>query len=207
MTLPLLHVDEDILVVEKPTLLLSVPGRGEQKQDCVVSRLQQSYGEVLVVHRLDWETSGLMLLARNKVAQREMSRQFQQREVGKCYTAVVHGRVSVQSGEVDVPLICDWQNRPRQKVCHETGKPSLTRWNVVERGEVSTRLLLSPVTGRSHQLRVHMLSMGHPILGDPLYAQGEALTMAERLLLHATTLNICHPTSGEPMQFESPAPF
>jgi tRNA pseudouridine32 synthase/23S rRNA pseudouridine746 synthase len=207
MLIPLHHLDEDILVVDKPTLLLSVPGRGPQKQDCLVSRLAAEHGEVLAVHRLDWETSGLMVLARNKAAHRELSRQFQEREVAKQYIAVVYGEVRTERGEVDLPLICDWPNRPRQKVDMEQGKPSLTRWELLEKGRDRCRLLLHPYTGRSHQLRVHMLSMGHPILGDPLYAEGEALVMAERLLLHASFLQFSHPASGERLSFTSAAPF
>jgi tRNA pseudouridine32 synthase/23S rRNA pseudouridine746 synthase len=207
MLIPLHYLDEDILVVEKPTLLLSVPGRGPQKQDCLVSRLSAEHGEVLAVHRLDWETSGLMVLARNKAAHRELSRQFQEREVAKQYIAVVYGDVGAERGEVDLPLLCDWPNRPRQKEDMEQGKPSLTRWGLLEKGSDRCRLWLRPHTGRSHQLRVHMLSLGHPILGDPLYAVGEALTMAERLLLHATQLGFTHPHSGKAMVFESPPPF
>ena len=207
MSIKVHYRDDDILVVDKPTLLLSVPGRGPEKQDCLMSRLVAEYGEVLAVHRLDWETSGLMVVARNKAAHRELSHQFQQREVEKGYTAVVHGEVEQRNGEVDLPLICDWPNRPRQKVDHEQGKPSLTRWELLEKGGGKSRLRLRPVTGRSHQLRVHMLSMGHPILGDPLYAEGEALAMAERLLLHASQLSFRHPCSGEWMGFESIVPF
>lgn len=197
------YADDDILIVEKPTLLLSVPGRGPEKQDCLLSRLQPEYGEVLAVHRLDWETSGLMVLARNKAAHRHLSRQFQEREVEKRYIAVVHGQVEADRGEVDLPLICDWPNRPKQKVDFEHGKPSLTRWELLQRGHDFSRLLLSPVTGRSHQLRVHLLSMGHPILGDPLYGEGKALAMAERLLLHAKWLQFCHPSCNKVMEFES----
>jgi len=200
-------MDEHCIVVDKPTLLLSVPGRGPQKQDCLVSRLATDYGEVMAVHRLDWETSGLMVLARNKTSHRELSRQFQHREVGKEYTAVVLGDVAGESGVVDLPLICDWPNRPRQKVDHEQGKPSLTRWELLQRGERRSRLRLCPITGRSHQLRVHMMSMGHPILGDPLYAEGEALQVAERLLLHASRLSFHHPSDGDAMSFDSLPPF
>jgi tRNA pseudouridine32 synthase/23S rRNA pseudouridine746 synthase len=207
MSIPVLHADDELLVVDKPTLLLSVPGRGPEKQDCLVSRLAVEYGVVLAVHRLDWETSGLMVLARNKMAHRVLSIQFEQREVFKQYTAVVYGRVEAQQGEVDLPLICDWPNRPRQMVDMEKGKPSLTRWEVLEQDDERTRLRLSPVTGRSHQLRVHMLSMGHPILGDPLYARGEALTMAGRMLLHATMLGFRHPCTGDVLKFESIPPF
>ncbi len=207
MSIQVFYADEDILVVDKPTLLLSVPGRGPEKQDCLVGRLTEQYGEVLVVHRLDWETSGLMVLARNKAAHRNLSIQFQEREVSKQYIAVVYGHLDEERGEVDLPLICDWPNRPRQMVDLEKGKPSLTRWELQGKGDSRSRVLLSPLTGRSHQLRVHMLSMGHPILGDPLYAEGEALRMAERLLLHATALGFSHPATAEAMAFESPPPF
>ncbi|MCW8918459.1 MAG: RluA family pseudouridine synthase [Gammaproteobacteria bacterium] len=207
MSIQLLHADADLLVVVKPTLLLSVPGRGPEKQDCLVSRLAAEHGEVLAVHRLDWETSGLLVLARNKRAHREMSILFQQRAVEKQYVAVVYGRVAAQQGEVNLPLIVDWPNRPRQMVDHERGKPSLTRWEVMERGGDRSRLRLTPVTGRTHQLRVHMLSMGHPILGDSLYAEAPALTLAPRLLLHAATLGFRHPLTGELLAFESPPPF
>lgn len=207
MAIPLYYSDDDILIVDKPTLLLSVPGRGPDKQDCLLSRLEGEYGEVLAVHRLDWETSGLMVVARNKTAHRELSRQFQQREVSKRYEAVVYGALMQTEGEVDLPLICDWPNRPRQIVDLERGKSSLTRWRRLDGDEHGTRLLLMPVTGRSHQLRVHMLSLGHPIMGDPLYARGEALLAAERLLLHASHLGFWHPISTEWMTFDSTPPF
>ena len=199
--------DDELLVVDKPSMLLSVPGRGPEKQDCLIGRLAAEYGEVLAMHRLDWETSGLMVVARSKAAHRELSRQFQQREVSKQYTAVVYGHVEAERGEVELPLICDWPNRPRQKVDMEQGKPSLTRWELLQRGEGWSRLLLIPVTGRSHQLRVHMLSMGHPILGDPLYAEGRVQQMADRLQLHASSLSFHHPGSSVLMAFDSPAPF
>jgi tRNA pseudouridine32 synthase/23S rRNA pseudouridine746 synthase len=203
----LLHADADLLIVVKPTRLLSVPGRGPEKQDCLVSRLAAEHGEVLAVHRLDWETSGLIVLARNKRAHREMSILFQQRAVDKQYVAVVYGQVAQQQGEVNLPLIVDWPNRPRQMVDHEQGKPSLTQWRLLQREGDRSRLLLMPITGRTHQLRVHLLSIGHPILGDTLYAAPPALTMAPRLLLHATTLQFRHPLTGEMMAFESPPPF
>jgi tRNA pseudouridine32 synthase/23S rRNA pseudouridine746 synthase len=172
-----------------------------------VSRLAAEHGEVLAVHRLDWETSGLIVLARNKRAHREMSILFQQRAVDKQYVAVVYGQVAAQQGEVNLPLIVDWPNRPRQMVDHEQGKPSLTQWRLLQREEDRSRLLLTPITGRTHQLRVHLLSIGHPILGDTLYAEPPALMMAPRLLLHATTLQFRHPVTGEMMAFESPPPF
>lgn len=207
MQIPLHHIDDHFIVADKPTLLLSVPGRGPEKQDCMVNRLAARFGEVYAVHRLDWETSGVMVLARNKSAHRELSRQFQQREVHKRYVAEVYGAVGEAAGEVDLPLICDWPNRPRQKVDHEQGKPSLTRWELLARGEKRSRMLLTPLTGRSHQLRVHMASIGHPILGDPLYAEGEARVLAERLLLHATWLAFRHPVDGRSMTFDSTPPF
>jgi tRNA pseudouridine32 synthase/23S rRNA pseudouridine746 synthase len=207
MSLEIRFSDEDIVVVSKPTLLLSVPGRGEEKQDCVVSRLAQEFPGVREVHRLDWETSGLMMLARNKAAHRELSRQFQEREVGKSYTAVVAGVPDAERGEVDLPLRCDWPNRPRQMVDPALGKPSLTRWERLSADADRCRLRLNPVTGRSHQLRVHLMAIGHPILGDRLYADPASLAMAGRLLLHATTLSFTHPLSGEPMHFCDEPPF
>ena len=207
MPLEIQYFDEDIVLVSKPTLLLSVPGRGEDKQDCVVSRLAAGFPGIREVHRLDWETSGLMLLARHSGAHRELSRQFREREVEKSYTAVVSGIPQQGEGEIDLPLRCDWPNRPRQMVDPEQGKPSLTRWQLLaEEGETS-RLRLVPVTGRSHQLRVHMQALGHPILGDRLYADAAALAMAERLLLHATTLSFHHPGSGKPLHFIDEPPF
>ena len=207
MSLEPVFADDHIVVVSKPTLLLSVPGRGPDKQDCVVSRLQRDFPGIRIVHRLDWETSGLLVLARNREAHRELSRQFEAREVEKNYIAVVHGRVAGERGEVDAPLRCDWPNRPRQMVDYGQGKPSLTRWHCLERSARSSRLLLTPVTGRSHQLRVHLLSIGHPILGDGLYAHDQAYRMAGRLLLHASSLSFSHPASGERVEFASPVPF
>jgi len=207
MPLDILYSDEDLVVVNKPTLLLSVPGRGAEKQDCVVSRLAPHFPGIREVHRLDWETSGLMLLAKNREAHRELGRQFREREVEKRYIAVVHGELAAGQGEVDLPLRCDWPNRPRQMVDHEQGKPSLTRWRRLSVDNGCSRVELSPVTGRSHQLRVHMMAMGHPILGDRLYAHAEGLAMAERLLLHAAHLAFVHPRSGAFLRFDSSAPY
>jgi len=207
MSVKIRFFDEDIVVVSKPTLLLSVPGRGEDKQDCVVSRLERDFPGIREVHRLDWETSGLMLLARNKAAHRELSRQFQEREVEKSYTAIVVGVPEGEYGEIDLSLRCDWPNRPRQMVDPVLGKPSLTRWERLSSGADCCRLRLIPITGRSHQLRVHLMAIGHPILGDRLYANAKALGMSERLLLHATTLAFTHPVSGETMLFSDEAPF
>ena len=207
MSLEVRFFDEDIVVVSKPTLLLSVPGRGEEKRDCVVSRLEGDFPGIREVHRLDWETSGLMLLACNKAAHRELSRQFQDRLVEKSYTAVVAGVPQEERGEIDHPLRCDWPNRPRQMVDPAQGKPSLTRWQRLSAESDRSRLRLIPVTGRSHQLRVHLMAIGHPILGDRLYADPAALAMADRLLLHATTLSFKHPQSGEKLHFSDDPPF
>ncbi len=208
--IPIIYADDCFVVVNKPTLLLSVPGRGAEKQDCLISRLAVDYPGILTVHRLDWETSGLTVLALNKDCHRHLSRQFQERQVSKAYTAVVYGKPENNSGEINLPLRCDWENRPLQIVDHEQGKSAHTVWQKLpsdKTAENSTRLLLTPTTGRSHQLRVHMLAMGHPILGDPLYAYPDAVAMSPRLLLHACRLEFSHPQTGSPVKFNSPAPF
>lgn len=188
-------------------MLLSVPGRGEDKQDSVVTRMSSWFPGIREVHRLDWETSGLMMLARTSEAHSELSRQFREREIKKGYLAVVDGELGESEGEIALPLRCDWPNRPRQMVDPEQGKPSLTRWCRLSREEGYSRVALTPITGRSHQLRVHLMAIGHPILGDRLYANEKALAMSERLLLHATHLAFSHPTTGEWVSLESPAPF
>jgi tRNA pseudouridine32 synthase / 23S rRNA pseudouridine746 synthase len=205
----LAHVDAHCVVAVKPSGLLSVQGRGEQGADSLAARVQAAFADALVVHRLDMSTSGLMLFARGADAQRQLSRAFAAREVEKRYVAVVHGIVAVPHGSIDLPLIADWPNRPRQKVDPVAGKPSLTRYRVVSTDESAgtTRLELEPFTGRAHQLRVHLLAIGHPILGDALYAPADVLARADRLLLHATSLGFAHPHTGEPMRFESAAPF
>ena len=207
--LAVVHDDAACIIIVKPGGLLSVPGRGEHMQDCVASRVQALFSDALVVHRLDMATSGLMLFARGKAAQRTLSLAFAQREVHKRYVAVVDGLVTHSTGEIDLPLMADWPNRPKQKWDLEHGKPSLTRYRVLDRDEAAstTRVELEPVTGRAHQLRLHLLSLGHPILGDALYAPAEVQARAARLLLHATALRFVHPESGAPMQFESAAPF
>jgi len=203
----LVYLDDALLVVNKPAGLPSVPGRAEGLQDCMASRVQAIAADALVVHRLDMATSGLLVFARGKVAQRQLSLAFAQREVGKLYVAVVAGQVAQDSGEIDLPLITDWPNRPRQKVDFETGKPSVTRYRVLSRSAHDTRVALEPLTGRSHQLRVHLLALGHPIVGDALYAPPEVLARATRLLLHAQSLSLAHPLSGATLQFDSLAPF
>lgn len=205
--LDILYADDHMLVAVKPADLLSVPGRGEANQDCLISRLQMAYADALTVHRLDMATSGLMVFGRGAAAQRALSMAFADRQVAKSYAAIVAGEVQAMSGEVDLPLITDWPNRPRQMVDHTIGKPSLTRYRVLSRGEGTTRVQLEPVTGRSHQLRVHMQALGHPILGDVFYAPPEVVALSPRLLLHAETLELPHPASGERMRFQSAAPF
>ena len=201
----LVHADDALLVLDKPAGLLAVPGRGEDKQDCLSARVQARYPDALVVHRLDMSTSGLMLFARGTAVQRRLCRAFADGEVAKQYVAVVEGRLLDDHGVIDTPLAADWPNRPRQVVDHERGKASLTHWRVLERGEDSTRLLLEPVTGRTHQLRVHLQWIGHPIRGDALYAP--APLRAERLLLHATRLLLTHPQTGAACQFASAPEF
>lgn len=208
MTAPeLVYIDDTLIVVNKPAGLPSVPGRAEGLQDCMASRVQAMVADALVVHRLDMATSGLLVFARGKAAQRQLSLAFAQREVGKLYVAVVAGQVAHDSGEINLPLITDWPNRPRQKVDFETGKPSVTRYRVLSRSAHGTRVALEPITGRSHQLRVHLLALGHPILGDALYAPPDVLARAPRLLLHAQSLSLAHPVRGDALQFDSPAPF
>jgi len=198
-----------MLVVDKPGGLLAVPGRGEAGLDNQAVRVQAELPDALVVHRLDMSTSGLMLFARGKEMQRRLSHAFAQREVHKEYIAVVDGLLAAEHGEIDLPLLTDWPNRPKQKVDFADGKPALTRYTVLERDATrgTTRVMLEPVTGRSHQLRVHLLALGHPIVGDALYAPPEALAKAPRLLLHAQSLQLAHPVDGRTLRFHSPAPF
>jgi tRNA pseudouridine32 synthase/23S rRNA pseudouridine746 synthase len=205
----ILHADAALLVVLKPAGMLSVPGRGEERADCVATRVQARYPDALVVHRLDMATSGLMLFGLGLAAQRTLSRSFERREVSKRYLAVVDKLVLQDEGSVTSPLICDWPNRPRQRVDELRGKPALTHWRVLERdvAQNCSRVELQPVTGRSHQLRVHLQSIGHPILGDELYASPEAFARSPRLLLHACQIGLPHPASGAWMAFEDPAPF
>ena len=206
MSESVIYIDDHMLVAEKPAGLLSVPGRLPEHKDCLITRLQTVYPDALTVHRLDMATSGLMVFARGAEAHRTLSKAFANRQVDKRYIAVVAGELSVD-GEVDLPLIRDWPNRPRQMVDHATGKPSLTRYRIVERGEVTTRVELEPVTGRTHQLRVHMMAIGHPILGDDFYAPPEIEALSPRLLLHAERLSLPHPVSGDVMDFHSAASF
>lgn len=196
-------MDEALLVVNKPAGLLAVPGRGEDKQDCLSSRLQQKFPESLVVHRLDMATSGLMMFARGAEMQRRLSQMFREREVEKRYVAIVAGKLIPATGEVNLPIAADWPNRPLRKIDMDSGKPSLTRYAMLayDTATNSSRVELEPVTGRTHQLRVHMAAIGHPILGDALY--GDAAS-APRLMLHASGLRFAHPLNGTLLNFVSP---
>ena len=206
--LVILYQDEHIMVINKPSGLLSVPGRLEEHKDSVMKRIQRDFPQAESVHRLDMATSGVIAVALTKAAERELKRQFREREPQKQYLARVWGHPAQEEGLVDLPLICDWPNRPKQKVCYETGKPAQTLYEVLEYGADNTaRLLLKPITGRSHQLRVHMQALGHSILGDKFYATPEALAQADRLLLHAWTLTITHPAYGNSMTFRAPPDF
>lgn len=198
--------DEDLLVVDKPTRMLTQPGVGPGKTDSLISRIQAELPQARVVHRLDWDTSGLMLIALNAATHRELSIQFQNRQTEKTYIAVVQGRMEQPSGTVDAPLGPDRARAPRHLVT-PGGRPSVTHWEVIGEEGAHTRVALYPVTGRSHQLRVHMLHIGHPILGDTLYAPEEIQCAAPRLLLHASRLVFIHPRMNERMTVESPAPF
>ena len=202
--LELIHSDEAFLAADKPTGLLAVPGRGPDKQDCLLNRVLEKYPDARMVHRLDMDTSGLILFARMPEAQRNLSLQFEKREVSKTYIALVEGIVEKNAGRVDFPMRKDMGQRlpPKHLVDCVRGKPALTEWKVLERGRATTRIALFPRTGRSHQLRVHMESIGHPIVGDPIYG-----SPSNRLMLHAQSLELRHPATGEPLRLECLAPF
>ena len=204
--LDVLHEDAQLIVVNKASGLLSVPGKGDHLADCLLTRVQAAFPQALLVHRLDRDTSGVMVFAQTPHAQRHLSMQFEKRQTRKTYVARVWGRVKDKTGTVDLPLIVDWPNRPRQMVCQETGKPAVTDWRVVKHEGESTRMRLFPKTGRSHQLRVHMLAIGHPILGDPFYAEGPARDFP-RLMLHSEELRLKNPEGGVSMKFRAPAEF
>ena len=205
--LEILHADDALIFVNKPSGLLSVPGRGEGMADCVVSRLHLQYCDALLVHRLDVATSGVMVFAHSPQAQRHLGLQFEKRYTEKVYAAQVAGKVSGESGYVNLPLRADWPARPRQMVCFEQGKPSQTHWTKADVTSSSTHMILHPVTGRSHQLRVHMWAMGHPILGDRIYAADDVFNASPRLCLHAQSLKVRHPNGGEPITITSNTPF
>ena len=200
----LLYRDEHLLIVDKPTLLLSVPGRHPLNYDCLLNRLDRQYPGVNAVHRLDLDTSGVMVVPRNKAALSELARQFQARRIHKTYFARVAGRLLPDTGEITLPLTRDWPNRPRQKVCFSSGKSALTRWRLVAREDNTTVVELFPVTGRSHQLRIHLKEIGHPILGCDFYAPEDILNASPRLLLHATSIAFYHPIYGQKLTAHSP---
>ncbi len=202
----IIFADNELLVVEKPTRMLSQPGVGADKKDSLITRLNLVYPTARIVHRLDWETSGLMVIALNAASHRALSIQFQERQTEKTYIAVVHGHLAEECGSVDAPLAADWNDKPRQIVTPD-GRPSLTHWRCLGFAGDTSRVELKPVTGRSHQLRVHMLHLGHPMLGDGLYAPPAVLAAAPRLLLHAAELGFTHPGSGERMLHRSEVPF
>ncbi|MEM9395161.1 MAG: RluA family pseudouridine synthase [Pseudomonadota bacterium] len=204
--LVILHEDAQILVLDKPSGLLSVPGKGSHLADCLLSRVQTVFPDALLVHRLDRDTSGVMVFALTRHAQRHLGLQFEKRQTRKTYVARVSGRLSEPSGTIDLPLIVDWPNRPLQKVDFEAGKPAVTEWKRVRANDQESRVRLMPKTGRSHQLRVHMQAVGHPVLGDPFYATGDARAFP-RLMLHSQSLRLRHPDGGVGMTFTASVPF
>jgi len=204
--LDILHDDHEVLLVNKPSGLLSVPGKGEHLADCLIARVQAVFPTALLVHRLDRDTSGVIIFALTPHAQRHLGLQFEKRQTKKTYVARVWGEITEKTGTVDLPLIVDWPNRPKQMVDHDNGKQAVTDWRVMRRGNGETRVRLMPKTGRSHQLRVHMLAIGHPILGDPFYAEDEAQAHP-RLMLHSETLQFRHPDGGQGTRITAKAPF
>ncbi len=209
MALNVIHQDGRIVVLNKPAGLLSVPGIGPDKLDCLATRVQSEIPAARIVHRLDRDTSGVIVMALDAEAHRELSRQFHDREVQKIYIAIVHGSVEQDKGKIDLPMRKDMdpQNAPRQIIDHDHGRSAVTNYRVLERDADRSRLELRPITGRSHQLRLHLQSIGYPILGDNLYAPPDVQGLADRLLLHAQSLWLVHPGTAEPMTFEATCPF
>ncbi len=205
--LPIIYRDDELLALDKPSGLLSVPGRGPDLQDCLSARVQVEYPGALVVHRLDRDTSGIFVMALSPHAQRELGRQFEQRTVDKHYVAIVYGIPCDAEGSIELPIRKDFDRPPRHMVDRVRGRPAVTRYRVLEADADRSRLKLMPLTGRSHQLRIHLAAIGHPILGDPLYAEPPATRLALRLLLHATRLELAHPATGQRIVWESAAPF
>ncbi|HET8710395.1 MAG TPA: RluA family pseudouridine synthase [Spongiibacteraceae bacterium] len=205
----IVFADEHLIVVDKPYGLLSVPGRDPANRDCVPSRLQAEFGDLRIVHRLDFDTSGLMILARDAATHRHLNRQFEQREVEKYYEALVWGLPIENEGKIDLPICVDWPNRPRKIVDFIDGKPAQTLYRVLERNAQKniSRVELKPITGRSHQLRVHLAEIGHPILGCPFYAHDAAKNAYSRLTLHAKALELTHPATKEKLRFHATVPF
>ena len=204
--LSVLYQDDQIILADKPAGLLSVPGKLAGREDCLLSRMTATFWDTLLVHRLDCDTSGVMIFAKTKLAQGFLGQEFEKRRAKKTYIARVWGQIAEETGHIDLPLGADWPNRPRQMVDPQNGRPAQTDWQVIGRDQVSTRVRLTPLTGRSHQLRVHMLAIGHPILGDPIYATGAARAFP-RLMLHAERLGLHHPQTKEWISFSAPCPF
>ena len=203
----LIYEDTDLLLVDKPHHLLSVPGRHPLNRDSLIRRLQHRYPNVQAVHRLDLDTSGLMVVPKRRESLSELARQFQRRQIEKEYTAIVWGEVAEDRGSIELPIATDWPNRPKQIICEERGKHALTHFEVLKRASNRSLIKLKPVTGRSHQLRIHMQSLGHPIIGCDMYAHPDALAASDRLLLHATRLKLCAPSTGNWLSAFSPIPF
>jgi tRNA pseudouridine32 synthase/23S rRNA pseudouridine746 synthase len=203
----LLHADGALLVWDKPSGLHSVPAKPPGPADCLEARARAAFPEALLVHRLDRDTSGVMVLARTRLAQRHLGWQFERRQVAKLYVARVAGAVAGTAGRIELPLACDWPNRPKQMVCHARGKAAMTDWRVIGREAAATRLELRPLTGRSHQLRVHLAAIGHPVLGDPFYGDPSDNGSAGRLQLHAARIGFRHPDGGAAVEFAAEVPF
>ena len=205
--LTVVHADPDFIILDKQSGLLSVPGKDPALFDCLEYRARKTYPTASTIHRLDKDTSGIVVMGLNKPAHAKIGKQFEDRTAKKSYVARVWGQVSGDSGLIDLPLATDWERKPRQRVDQFHGRPSQTKWEVIDREENATRVRLYPLTGRTHQLRVHMLALGHPMLGDNFYAEGDALDAAPRLQLHAETLEFVHPEDGRPCRFVVPTPF
>jgi tRNA pseudouridine32 synthase/23S rRNA pseudouridine746 synthase len=203
----IVHEEADFVIVHKPSGLLSVPGKDPALADSLQRRAEGHWPTAGMIHRLDKDTSGVMVLALNKPAHAKIAMQFEKRTAKKSYVARLWGTLEADEGTVDLPIAVDWENKPRQRIDFERGREARTRWQVISRDNGITRVRLFPLTGRTHQLRLHMMTLGHPVLGDPFYATGEALAAAERLQLHAEELSFAHPVTGEPVHFAIPAPF
>jgi tRNA pseudouridine32 synthase / 23S rRNA pseudouridine746 synthase len=210
MPITMVHIvyqDDDLVLLDKPSGLLAVPGRGPELQDCLSSRVQAILPQALIVHRLDRDTSGLMVMALGSMAQRELSRQFAERIVEKRYLAVVYGCPEGAEGTVELPMRKDFDHPPRHMIDPISGRSALTSWRLIERSGDRSRLEVRPLTGRSHQIRLHLATLGHPVLGDNLYAHDAARSMAPRLLLHAAELSLRHPADGRGMKWTAACPF
>lgn len=205
--LEIIYQDKDLVVLNKPSGILTVEGRLPEHQDCLEYRVQRVLPSATIVHRLDMATSGIIIMALNKPSHVALSRQFELRQTQKSYLARVYGHLKQSSGEIDLPLICDWPNRPKQMVCFERGKQAITHYKLLRQEAHTSLVELTPITGRSHQLRVHLLSLGHPILGDRLYAPDDVKKMSHRLQLHSQHYQIFHPQSGQKIAFHAPCPF